>query len=394
MPAPTAQTCDSSNQKASAERVFALRAGLRRVTESERERRCGVSVCYEQGPALLATGRSGTWACKWTGIVTCGHIWTCPVCSRAIRTRRLTRVMHALEMSLGRWQMVNLTIRHSRAMPLRWLLSGMMRAWRRARQGGATQAIWTERVTASVRATEVTYGANGFHPHLHVLLRTSEWTEEETDALRERWQAAVLRELGPECVPSDERAVVWSTPIDLCRETLADAEKRAGYLFKLGLEIAGAGKVGRGRSLSAWELLDAAISGAPGAATLWREYAAATRGKRMIELDDRAQRFAKMPSRGALEEPLRESTVERLTIHVDALELRALREYERLVDPRIMGIILSDASTAEDPRKVVETWVGLVTATLRGYTQRNGQGSDRREESRHPRGAPRYLDTG
>jgi hypothetical protein len=303
-------------------------------------------------------------------------------------------VLHALEMSLGRWQMLNLTVRHRRAMPLRGLLSGMMRAWRRARQGGATQAIWTERVTASVRATEVTYGENGFHPHLHVLLRTSEWTAEETDALRERWQQAVLRELGPECVPSDDRAVVWSTPIDLCRESIADAEKRAGYLFKLGLEIAGAGKVGRGRSLSAWQLLDRAVSGEAGAAALWREYAAATRGKRMIELDDRAQRFAKMPSRGALEEPLRESTAERMTIHVDGLELRALREYERLIDPRIMGVILSDASTSENPRKVLETWVGLVTMSLRGYAVRNGQAPRRGEESSQARSSPRYLDTG
>jgi hypothetical protein len=212
----------------------------------------------------------------------------------------------------------------------------------------------------------------------------------------------VLRELGLECVPSVERALTWSTPIDLCAESIEDAEKRAGYLFKLGLEVAGA-KEGRARSLSSWQLLERATRGEAGAAELWREYARATKGRRMIELDDRATRFAKTPTPGALDEALRESTLERLTIHVDALELRAIRDYERRVDPAVLAIILADASRAVDPRKVVETWLDLVTSRVSGYYPRYVEGASEREEGcqegrgeARPSGAdpPGYRDTG
>jgi hypothetical protein len=287
------------------------------------------------------------------------------VCSRRIRSRRLARIDHALTIAGGRWQMVTLTVRHRDGMPLRELVRGLMRAWRRARQGGTTQVIWRQRVTASVRATEITRGRHGWHPHLHVLLRTEEWTDSEREALLGRWIAAVQRDLGDACVPDAAYAIRWSTPIDACR---ASERERARYLAGLGHELADVGgKRARGRgSMSVWEIASHAVSGDERAIALWREYARATRGRRALEMDDRATAYARTPLPDAdASARVGDVSDDRVTVSVDSLELRALREYERMHDPAIMGAIVDSVRTCERPEETVRTWVELVTGWLR-----------------------------
>ncbi len=328
------------------------------MTESQRERQCGCVPCHNAGPAVQCVGRPGAWNAGWIGLVTCGHIWTCPVCSMKLRTVRLGRVLRALEAAGGRWQMVTLTVRHRPGQPLAWLLRGLAKAWRRTRQGGLLQEIWTERVSASVRAWEVTRGQAGWHPHIHALLRTSAWTDEERALLLERWLAAVERELGPECVPWEAHALRWSTPIDASALT---ERERARYLVKLGCEIAGDKTSRKPGTRTAWAIAEGAANGSESDAALWREYSAATRGRRMIELDDRASGFAKQ-FRELQEPPEREPDV--CIVPIDTLEMRALREYERFCDRTVFATMLADAAKAEKPALVIQTWIDLVTRTL------------------------------
>lgn len=252
-----------------------------------------------------------------------------------------------------------------------------MVAWRKVRQGGAIQRIWTARVSASVRAAEVTHGKNGWHPHLHVVLRTTEWTEDQRERLLIAWQLQVERALGAECVPDDEHAIDWADPVELCKgEDVADTQQRVfRYLFKLGLEVTGAGKRGRRGSRSAWQIAEDATRGDAASVALWLEYCRATKGRRMIELDDRAQRYAKMPD-PERDDVLHDSTIERVTVPVDALELRALREYERRFDPAILAHVIADARTAERPETVVKAWLDLVCRRL-AYTGSNGPEASR-----------------
>lgn len=346
--------------------LYSLRAELRRVTESDRERQCGLTSCRCDGPGIEALGRPGAWDSRWIGVMTCGHIWTCPVCSRKLRTVRLAKLTHAIRMAGGTWQMLTLTVRHRDGMPLRSLHGGLMAAWRRARQGGATQRIWRERVTASARATEITRSSNGWHPHLHVLVRTEGFTEAERDVLLERWLLCVERELGPACVPSREHAIRWSTPIDVCSATEAD---RASYLAKLGLELAGP-KAGRSGSLSPWQIAKAAARGDERSRDLWREFQKATRGRRMLELDDRASRWSKRPDPDALLDGREPAEKTRVVVPVDVLEMRALKVYERR-DPGILGAILESVRGTPNPEATVKRWLDLVTRAL-SYTPQNG----------------------
>lgn len=271
--------------------------------------------------------------------------------------------------------MVTLTLRHRDGMPLRRLLRGMMHAWRRCKQGGAMQRIWRERVKASVRSTEIMHGSHGWHPHLHVLLHTDGLEEDEREELLARWLHAVRETLGEECVPSEERAIRWSDPIDWCK---ADDRTRARYLVKLGVEVAGP-KEGRSGNISHWDVARFAAEGQERMRHLWREFYTATKGRRMVELDDRAARYVRDsqhaedqkamlarlmrdPSDVPEAPPLPEQV---LSISVDSIELRALRQYEAR-DPSILATILHDVSVSESPRRVVRAWMAHVTSVL-GY---------------------------
>lgn len=377
-PASTAKPYAPSNTDAS--RAFELRAALRRITEEERERRCGVTCIHEAGPGIEARGKPGQWEARWIGVLTCGHIWTCPVCATKLRSERLARVYRAAEVGASWWQMVTLTVRHTDGMPLRSLLRGLMAAWRRCKQGGVTQRLWTKKVKASIRAVEVTRSANGWHPHLHVLLHTDGFSEEERATLLGRWQLAVERELGPACVPDAAHAIRWSTPIDMCN---ASRDARIAYPLKLGLEIAGPKQARRG-SMTPWQLAELAAEGDSQARTWWLEYCRATKGRRMIELDDRAQRYAKTP-RDLADEPEFQAEAERVVVSVDSLELRAVREYEQRFDHGILAAIVQDVAKAERPAATVRAWLDLVTSVL-GY--HSGDGRQEKTEAEAEGGPP------
>lgn len=335
--------------------VYRLRAVTRYISPSPRERDCGV-LCVEhtnEHPSIRVERKEGGPRASWRGILTCGHIWTCPVCSQNLRAERTERIVRAVQHLGGRWQMLTVTVRHRQGLGLKELRDGVAKAWRRTRQGGKIQRVWSQRVSATVRAQEVTYGDNGWHPHVHVLLRTSEWTEDERDALQDRWERAVVRELGSHARPDDLHGLVWSEPFDASRE---NAGGRAKYLAKLGLEVAGVAKEGRASSRTPWDIARAAAAGKdPRALWLWREFYASTKGRRAIELDDRAAAAAKRAEElEHINVPEPEGDALPLRIEVQRDDVRALRRLERGIGA-IMAIVLRAAEDGGEP--AVRAWV-------------------------------------
>ena len=270
--------------------------------------------------------------------------------------------------------MVTLTVRHEDGTPLKPLLDGTLKAWRGVRQGGAIQRIWTERVTATIRATEITHGAHGWHPHIHVLIRSTEWTDDEREALLRRWQDMVRKHLGEKFVPSDSRAIDWGDAIDMTpgAELGPLEHARTRYLFTLGLEIAGAKHARRKGSRESWQIADDASRGDARSIALWREYSRATRGKRMIELDDRAARFAKMLDPNA-DMTLHDSTLLRVEVPVHADDLALLRHIERRSNRAVFATILQSVAVAQCPETAVKQWLWLCGKTAQ-YTRSDGQG--------------------
>jgi hypothetical protein len=343
-----------------------LRARLRPHATNERDRFCGIRACATEAsprpPAVvLKQSAEGTRA-SWQGIMLCGHIWTCPVCSRVLRAKRAVRVESAVKGLGGEWILVTVTYRHRNAagQPLKASLDALMRAWRRTRQGGryGVQGIWERKVSASVRATEVTTGMpHGWHPHVHVLIRSEAWTREERDKLFDAWSRAIVAELGEDARPTSRRGLDMTPPFS------ADAAPSL-YLVKMGLEVAGVAKEGgRGRWTPA-QIAEHAVAGDPRAALLWKEYACATRGHQAVRLDSRAQEAAlsfiegsKLSERVSGDDtgpsqPSRE--VELRALDVNALHRMRIGEVHH---PQFLEAMLADAETSADPEAALRDWL-------------------------------------
>jgi hypothetical protein len=176
--------------------------------------------------------------------------------------------------------LLTLTVRHRAGDDLKTLRQGVSAAWRRLQQ----TRDWREMRAASglrhfVRCQEVTYGENGWHPHLHVLLFCTRpdvplfWRDELT-AL---WRHEVMHVLGEACLPSKARAL-----------DIAPCEDRT-YLTRMGLEVGSpAAKHAREGHMSAMQLA-AELARAPLGAErnrlhgLWVEYATAMHGAHQLQ---------------------------------------------------------------------------------------------------------------
>ncbi len=262
-----------------------LKAKQRQVTGSKSSRWCwhatGLNVTVDVGYQLVA---------HVSGIQRCGSPWCCPICAPVVRERRAKEIDQALAAHLaggGGALFVTLTVGHHLGDGLAPRLDLMATAFRSLLKG----APWKRRAVrlgyiGLVRALEVTWSeVNGWHPHPHaVLLFDRPLTADEVSDLDEwmhgRWAAVVERK---------GFGQINSHGVDV--RPVVDAGCLAAYLTKVedgwgvGLELArGDLKVGkRPGSLNPVGILRAAVeTGEVRMLDLWREYEAATFGRKAI----------------------------------------------------------------------------------------------------------------
>ncbi len=146
-----------------------LKAAQRRVSLSKSSRQCfyamGADVQVDVGPEFIAHVQ---------GVARCGSPHSCPVCAPVVRQRRALEI----DEGLTRWlegghgaAFVTLTTRHHRGDELK----GRLVAVSSALQSCLSGAPWKRRAErlgyrGAIRAVEVTYGRNGWHPHCHAIL--------------------------------------------------------------------------------------------------------------------------------------------------------------------------------------------------------------------------------
>jgi len=152
------------------ERRYELRRLLWEVSELRRLRGCGrgrradfVGVRHSEGHGA-----------GFSGLVTCGSIWSCPVCSAKIMARRSLELGVGLltwENSGGNLVMGTLTMRHNRGTRLAEEFGALNDGWKSI----ITSKVWKKWLKrlgspGLVRVVEVTFGSNGWHVHLHFVL--------------------------------------------------------------------------------------------------------------------------------------------------------------------------------------------------------------------------------
>lgn len=171
--------------------------------------------------------------------------------------------------------MVTVTLQHRRGDSLAALLAVLREAWSRTKSGRRWQAI-KERfgVVGYVTALEVSYGANGWHPHLHVCMVTEAAL---ADADLGRLQVMVselyieqVHKLGR--YASEYHAIMVTGPEEVGRYV---SKWGAASELTVGFKKASDGK-------HPFDLLRDSLAGDETARALFCEYAAAVKGKRQL----------------------------------------------------------------------------------------------------------------
>lgn len=137
---------------------------------------------------------------RYSGIHTCGSIWTCPVCAERISSTRREelRLAHAAHVKAGgACYLLTLTFPHERGRDLPELLDLFARAQQRFKNSRRYKAAMLAigRV-GNVKALEVTFGANGWHPHVHEVIFAAPGAQDRLEHighLRDAWIDACIK---------------------------------------------------------------------------------------------------------------------------------------------------------------------------------------------------------
>lgn len=251
---------------------------------------CGRSM---RGNYLFVNRAADGTGARFTGLVTCGSGWLCPMCCMRIaesRREELSAGLLWVVQTGGRAQLLTYTVPHG----AHTMLADTMARFDQARKAFKNSRAYKAVCQAvgrlgSVCSAETTYGIHGWHPHLHeIIFGRRSMLPEEISKLQSEWVRQLLRVgLG------DHSAV---TDMLLHALDVRGGEQAAEYITKYGREETWGitseltrqhTKEGRGDHVTPFGLLALAAAGesAPGGRDpriLFQEYAAATFGKRLM----------------------------------------------------------------------------------------------------------------
>lgn len=196
--AKTAATAGQGPDEKRAQKFDALRR-LAGITTLPRVSKCKRVSRIEGGEVHARYGQRASIA----GLVTCGSVWVCPVCSAVISAHRATeldKLVHWNAARGGSLALLTLTMRHHRGQSLKVLRQGLTAAWRHVTASrGWKEAKKAMGMDGYVRAIEATHGDNGWHLHIHALLVfdgpiTDADAAELADEVWIRWSRGLERE--------------------------------------------------------------------------------------------------------------------------------------------------------------------------------------------------------
>lgn len=273
----------ANNPSAQARRGFRRRWKLKRAAEKllsgSRTAKCMV---FRKGNCPVQVVRSsGCGRARFTGLQTCSSVWACPICAARISEQRRGDLQAALQQAKRLDYSVFLltfTVPHGMGDDLKPLTSSMVKAYTSMHEGRKAAELKAACGRLGfIRSVEVTYGVNGFHPHLHVLFITDGSLSAQGIELlyARRWRTACVRAgLGE---PSLAHGV-----------TVQDGSAAAAYVTKWGLEnemTKSHLKTGKQGSLSPFDFLRLFAEGGLDAeryGRLFQIYAKAFKGRRQL----------------------------------------------------------------------------------------------------------------
>lgn len=280
----------------------------------------------------------------YQGLLVCGRVWLCPVCAAKIAERRRQELRDAIKaaISMGmRVYFVTLTVKHGIGDDLQELLDKQAKALNRLSSGkysikNQLRSIYADKeedcpeIHGYIRALEVTHGnENGFHPHFHLLVFTSQGMPESVlrYVYSDAWKRACRLSGLPE--PSDERGV-----------TVQDGSHAAKYASKWGLEdemTKAHAKATKRKGLTPWGMLRASLDGddpdypPARASALFRVYAKAFHGRRQLFWSNGLRKLLQLAQELTDEELIAQAEDEQVTLlaTITVKQWRAIRQFHQ-----------------------------------------------------------------
>ena len=229
---------------------------------------------------------------SYGGVMTCGSVWTCPVCATRVAARRREEI----ERGAANWRakgggflLVTFTLRHHKGQRLETLLETMNQGHRWARGGRVWQRLAREfGIRGAITSRETTIGGNGWHPHLHAIwftdtTLTTAQNMQLTQAMSERWIKALKKYGGDANKHNGFNIQVVNASDDSSFKQAIDYPVKAAKQWSVVDELVKGGtKLARGESRNISQLLGMAHLGDTDAGKLFREYAHATKGDNLV----------------------------------------------------------------------------------------------------------------
>ena len=128
-----------------------------------------INKCHRisTGSVKVVKGKDGS--VGYRGVVTCKSAWACPICSPRLAKKKAEAIAMMDSRLMYKRVMVTYTVQHSIKDRLDDLIDILYNSLRRARQG-RKHAEFKEIALGYVRSTEITYGKNGWHAHIHEMI--------------------------------------------------------------------------------------------------------------------------------------------------------------------------------------------------------------------------------
>lgn len=150
--------------------------GLKYVTDYHRTAHCKHSIS-NNGIVQIWLGQGfkrDTTNAYYTGLQTCGSVWTCPVCAARIQEQRREEIAKAINYKYEHGKqavMITFTFPHYKQDNLKDLLKKQAKALKYFKSGaGFVKFKSSVGFAGLIRSLEITYStANGWHPHTHEL---------------------------------------------------------------------------------------------------------------------------------------------------------------------------------------------------------------------------------
>ena len=235
------------------------------------------------GPLTVWSNGSGAW---FKGYCQCHSVWACPVCAPLIRQGRATVLGDDLVRHLsgdGGLCFVTMTTRHGVSHSLDETFSAVADGWRDVTAHRLVKEFRRRHPFEFLRVIECTHGtANGWHPHLHLIVASAEpWSvavrAEFKRVAYAAWAASMERAgLGR---PSFRRGVdcVWGDAG--AADYVMKVHQSSQEMLRLDTKTK---KSGRHSTEPPFALLARAASGDGSALSLWRDWEQATKGRKMM----------------------------------------------------------------------------------------------------------------